>query len=152
MMNKVTFFWNDRQDGAVHRGLSANDVLLFDELTEGGAEPDPALNWYVDIDCTSRSISKIPHEIREWFLRLSPHINACFDALLQKLEVGADGGLYPFFQRKSVKAHPSVINIEIKGSAMQKIRAADIARRLSKVRNSWETELRQLPESDYVQA
>lgn len=149
-MKHAIFFWNARLDGGVHLGLAANEDVLFDDLREGSGEPDPALIWYVDIFCESRSMPKSPSEIRNWFLQLSPHINRCFDALVKKLEIGVDGGLYPFSQRAKVKGLPAVISIEIEGSAMQKIRASDIASYLESVRKTWETELRQLPEAEPV--
>lgn len=151
-MNKVVFFWNDRMDGGVHFGLVANDVLLFDELKDGSGESDPALNWFVDIKCESKSLPKGAAEIRNWILNLAPQINQALDALASKLEVGTDGDISPFSIKTKVSAHPASVHIEVKGSALRTIRETQIAGHIMKVKKSWERELRRLSEVNPILA
>src|SRR3984893_12045520 len=123
-MHSVTFFKNVRKVGVVHVGVEANGLLLFDDLREGPGDPDPALDWYLDIQCESQTVSDSFEEIRAWFLGLSASINAALEALAQKLEIGMDGGVFPFQQKTQIRSHtPDAVDLEIKGSAIRSIRA-----------------------------
>ncbi len=145
-MHSITFFKNVRKDGGMHIGLEADGVLLFDDLQEGPSEPDPALDWYLDIQCESKKIPESSENIRNWLLGLSPGINGALDELVKKLEIGADGGIHPFQQKTQIRSTSSdPINLEIKGSAIRSIRAPDIANYIREFRDSWQKELVGLP-------
>src|SRR6266478_690115 len=127
-MHSITFFKNVRKDGGIHVGLEADGLLIFDDLREGPSDPDPALNWYLDIQCETQKIPESSENIRNWLLGLSLGINGALDELAKELEIGMDGGVYPFHQKTQIRSNSSdAINLEIKGTAIRSIRAPEIA-------------------------
>ena len=145
-MHSITFFKNVRKDGGIHVGLEADGLLVFDDLREGPSEPDPALDWYVDIQCQSPKVPDTADGIKTWLLGLSSAINAGLDELDRKMEIGMDGGLFPFQYKTQIrKNRANVVNLEIKGSAIRSIRATEIAKYIREFRDSWEKELAALP-------
>ncbi len=66
-------FKNVCKDGGMHIGLEADGVLLFDDLQEGPCEPDPALDWYLDLPCETKKVPDSSENIRNWLLGSARH-------------------------------------------------------------------------------
>ncbi|MCI0642925.1 MAG: hypothetical protein L0Y72_24805 [Gemmataceae bacterium] len=151
-MSEATFFWNARVDGGIHVGLEADGALLFEDFRNVPEEADPVLNWYVDIVCQSRSMPDSPRGIREWLLELGEEINKQLEVLAQKVAVGVDGGVFPFRHVAKIRHGPSMVRLEIRGSALLRKRTSEIAEHVRALKNSWQKELRRLPKAHAVRS
>ncbi|MCI0682748.1 MAG: hypothetical protein L0Y71_11665 [Gemmataceae bacterium] len=144
-MDKALYFKNVRQDGGVHVGFSVNDVMLYEDYRVNDEAPDPALIWYVDIECESSGVPRSPEEIRRWFAGRAGQIDQVFGELIAKMEIGVDADLVPFrVERKFEDSFGGVV-VRVSGSAMRRVRVPEVASYLQQTRDSWLQQLEELP-------
>lgn len=148
-MTTIAYFRNVCRDGGIHLGLYVDDDVLFENWKNQAEEPDPVLDWWIDVRCQTAEFPKNADQIRDWFLGLSGQINDALEKLAKQLDVGMDGGVIPFhFRSKVADAAGKPVEIEIKGAASARVRAPDVARQILDTRTSWQQDLAEAPSGD----
>ncbi len=140
-MDTLTFYHQVRQDHGRRTGIEfAGRELL--QAFEAGEDRDPALLWYVDIDCVGKNLPDNPDDARNWFLA-----NRKFfvDQLLRvaedQLDAGFDVELRPF--RVKVPG-PGGITVRIGISAVRRLVAREMAKNVRSLARNWPSLLKQL--------
>ena len=142
-MAKLVFFKNVRTDGGVRTGIEVDDHRYFHHFVDGRKPRDSALDWFVDIICEGRAIPKKPGELKAFLLQLGPYIRKGLQELAERLQAGLDEQPIPFSY--SVKPAPAGLKVTIKGSAIRRIRAEDIAKNLLHTLERLEQDIGSLP-------
>src|SRR5260221_10471744 len=91
-MHTITFFRQARLDGGIRTGVDVNGAVAWHHFQAAGEEYDPALVWYVDLECEG-SDSDLPDgkdQARQWLLDQAPIIQKGLRDLAEKLRIGFD--------------------------------------------------------------
>jgi hypothetical protein len=64
----LTFYHQVRADGGVRTGIETDGAEILHSFTPGGEEDDPALLWYVDVECEGANLPRDGLAARDWFL------------------------------------------------------------------------------------
>jgi hypothetical protein len=143
-MHTITFFRQARADGGIRMGIDINGALGWHHFQPGDEEYDPALVWYVDVECQgpNRDLPEGREKAKQWLLDRAPIIKAGLCALADKLRLGFDAE-EPDYEQDIVGAPPRVTMMVI-CSAVRRIDARRIAKILKQIATDWEDLLGQL--------
>ncbi len=93
-MSSIVFFRQARMDGGIRTGIDVDGAGW--EYYEGGSEEyDPALIWYVDLRAQGDHLPGSLEDARQWLLDQESLVNATYQQLVERLEVGMDPDVWP---------------------------------------------------------
>ena len=145
-MAEMTFYKQVRQDDGVRVGLTIDGVHRFMDFRPGPGEPDPALNWYLDVRCAGPNVPEDPEQARQWLLDNGPAVKETLNRLADELRAGMDADIYPL--SRPVPNPPAGATVRIVCSAVRRTTALDIADRLRETAGEWDSLLRGLTRFD----
>jgi len=141
-MNRISFYRQARSDGGVRSGVDVNGGQAWSIFEPGAGDPDPALEWYVDIEWSGSSLPTDADEAKALLLAQEPRVSAACEALASRLEVGIDAEPAPFTQ--SFDAGLSGVKAGVYCSAVHRVSGRDMGRNLKFIGTSWSRLLKQL--------
>jgi hypothetical protein len=89
-MPKIAFYHQQRFDGGVRAGLGVDDQTVLHRFEPGREPSNPALEWYVDVIVTGRSLPTSSDEARDWLIEHADFIRRGMGKAAEQLEVGLD--------------------------------------------------------------
>jgi hypothetical protein len=143
-MPKIAFYHQQRFDGGVRAGLGVDDQTVLHRFEPGREPSNPALEWYVDVIVTGRSLPTSSDEARDWLIEHADFIRRGMGKAAEQLEVGldTDDDAWPF--RWKLGGGPRGVEAFAIVSAVRRLDEGQLARRLQQVADQWEDSLRQL--------
>jgi hypothetical protein len=144
-MSRLVFYKHVREDGGVHTGIELNGVTTFEIFEIEGEEYDPALTWYVEIDCEGDTLPNSATGALLWLLDQTAVIRAALEQLAERLRVGLDYDSYPFHW--PIANAPPGVTMKVVCDAARRRVGLDIAKLIAEVAGQWEAILRRLPEA-----
>ncbi|MEZ6233191.1 MAG: hypothetical protein R3B68_03280 [Phycisphaerales bacterium] len=98
-MAKIEIYRQKRVDGGIRTGFSVDGARLLQHLQAGSPEPDPALEWFIDIRCTVRGKGPASEsEAQTWLTEHSEFLRDALRAAADDIPVGIDADLWPHIQ------------------------------------------------------
>lgn len=95
-MAQIEIYRQQRADGGIRTGLEVGGEQLLQSFEPGKGEPDPAIEWYVDIRCKARG--KGPRTSAEAMAWLSAHselLRTALERAADRVPVGTDPSVWP---------------------------------------------------------
>src|SRR5438445_6610645 len=108
-MDKVTFYYQKRQDGGLRAGVDFNGDRVLERF-EPGPQEEPrnsALLWFVDLRCAGEGLPSEPEELRKWFLDRSKPIQSALRQLAKDLAAGIESD-WPLKRDVNVPGSPPI--------------------------------------------
>lgn len=126
-MAEVSIYCQQRRDGGMRFGVAVDKATLLHFFRPASLEPDPALDWWIDIVVVSSSLPSHPDSLREWLLANIGALKKAIEATAQKLASGVDTGMEPF--QSEYKSGPD-LSFQMYVSAVRALAGRQIAERL----------------------
>ena len=131
-----------RVDGGIRTGISIDGLDILETYQMGRAEEDPALLWFVDVRAVGKDLPTDPIKIRDWFLSMAPTLEAAFNELADRVEVGFDCDVMPL--QWQVPHAPVGVRIVIVSSVIHRLMGREMAAILRDIGKRWEEIVRSL--------
>jgi hypothetical protein len=148
VMASIIYFKQAREDGGVRTGVELDELTYFETFENEAAEPDPTLQWWMDIRCKIDAPIHAPEEARRWLLDHAEFIKSGSKQLAEKLSAGVDRDYWPL--QWEIPNPPPGVRARIVCSVSRRITGREISKVLLQVADRWEQEIRTLPTSQAV--
>jgi hypothetical protein len=136
-MDNVTLYYQERVDGGTRTGLEANDGTLLESFHGGADEPDPLLLWYVDVQCRGEfGVLTSSEAGREWLRKYGSYVRKALQLAADQLGAGLDVEFEPWTWE--VPDMPAELSAKIVISAMRRVAALEVAKKLRKLVSDWD--------------
>jgi hypothetical protein len=136
-MSTITFYRQARQDGGVRTGIEIDRNTVLARFDAGGEDADPALLWYVDVECKGKSLPSDAGGARDWLIANRKAIQSALNQLAAEVAVGIDAEAWPL--HRVVPGIPGGIQVRISCSAIRRLQARDISQVLRGISTRWES-------------
>jgi hypothetical protein len=134
-MPKISFYRQKRVDGGVRTGVEVNDNTVLSSFASGDLKnEDPALLWYVDVDCQGRQLPADCEEARQWLGDHKKEIATLIESLAEKLRAGKDHNQWPVYIEKAVRG----VKVRVSCSAVRRMEARNLASILGNIAEKWD--------------
>lgn len=140
-MSTITFYRQARQDGAVRTGIEIDRNTVLARFDASDSEADPALVWYVDVECTGKSLPDDSDGARNWLLSHEQAIAKGLNDLANEAAVGTDADAWPL--QRTLRAGRG-IQVRIKCSAVRRLEGREIAAVLKDIAAQWKSRVGQM--------
>lgn len=145
-MSSIVFFRQARMDGGIRTGIDVDGAGW--EYYEGGSEEyDPALIWYVDLRAQGDHLPGSLEDARQWLLDQESLVNATYQQLVERLEVGMDPDVWPL-KVENVQTFPGSFLAAV-CSCMRRISARQMSTTVQEIADGWKEYLRRLPQMQH---
>jgi hypothetical protein len=141
-MRKLSFYRQERRDRGIRTGIEIDGDVVLHSFEEGEGEPDPSLLWYIDIRCEGDRLPADPEKARRWFLDHAEVIRAGIKLLAEEIGAGVDHGGWPL--RWTMPKGPRGVRVEVAVSAVRRLEAMGMAKKLADIAEHWEERLEKL--------
>src|SRR5438105_3447 len=96
-MPSIHFFRQLRRDGGIRTGVDVEDETVLWRFHPGRhrGDPDPAIEWYVDVRCQGPRLPHDPEGARDWLLKNGRAIHAALEAVAESIPAGVDPSDWP---------------------------------------------------------
>jgi hypothetical protein len=142
-MATIWYYKNVRYDGGVRTGIDINGERILHRFINSSEDEDPALLWFVDVECDGAELPTDPDAARNWLLAQIPTIQQRMNEVADHFEVGIDGLSAPYVKSWSDPANG--VTIRIRCSAIHRLVGVDFSRRLREVATDMESDVQSLP-------
>ena len=142
-MPVITFYRQERRDGGVRTGIEVAGHAAFQRFDEAHIDSDPALLWYVDVQCAGNGVPKESEKAREYFLQNAAMIKEHLRLLASEIPAGIDPGDLPLQRNFAMRGR---VKGMISCSAVQRLAAKEIAVKLFDIAGDWEGMIEKLSE------
>lgn len=149
-MDKVIFYYQERQDGGTRTGLEGNDASLLESFQAGSDERDPLIVWYVEVECHGEfgDLAALGAG-REWLYRYGGGVRKALQSAANRLGAGLDVELEPW--KWDVPDMSETISATVVVSATRRLAALEVAKKLRTLDMDWDRLIQRLQDSDAVQ-
>lgn len=151
-MRTITFFRQARIDGGIRMGIDVDGATLWHHFQPGSEDYDPALVWYVDLECEGpdNDLPEDKDNVRKWLQDQAPVIKSGLGELSEKLRIGFDSA-EPVYEQP-ISGAPPRITMTLFCSAVRREDARKISSILEETAAEWESLLRRLTPAEEVAA
>jgi hypothetical protein len=97
-MTDINCYRQLRRDGGIRMGVDVDGEIKLSHFQQGRrtrSNPDPALEWYVDVRFKGSRLPVEPELVREWLLKHEPSVSAATEELAASLPAGLDPDDWP---------------------------------------------------------
>lgn len=141
-MPRISFYIQERLDGGVRTGVEVNGDTALGRFKPGRSnEPDPALQWYVDVRCSGARLPSEGEAARGWLIRNSAKVTGALKVAAAQIHAGIDPGDWPFRYEVTDRTGTRIL---ISCSATLNLSARKLAGVLKKLGDNWEKTLENL--------
>lgn len=95
-MSTITFFHNERIDGARRTGLVVDGRRLWERFAPGNEDRDPALRWYVDVIWESSTPPETEQKALKWIADQCDTLHTVLNLAADQLSSGIDADAGPW--------------------------------------------------------
>ncbi len=138
----ISFYRQRRRDGDLRMGLEVSGDTVAQQFIEGSDEPDPAIEWFLDVRAQGNRLPRSALGIEKWFRDHAAVIRTGLRALADQLPAGIDADSWPL--QWPIPGAPAAIKLHIVCSAIRRSRALAISDQLRDTADHWEDYLNQL--------
>jgi hypothetical protein len=141
-MAKVAFYLQQRKDGGIRTGLDIDGERVASRLQSapGSQEPDPALDWYVDVVLKGPAVPGTVGKALDWLSKHEAQIRTSIEAMAASIPAGVDAGEWPVRYPFRIGAVLGTIAC----SAVRRVTAQRLAAVLRDVAENWDAHLASL--------
>jgi hypothetical protein len=134
-MPQITFYHQERVDGAIRTGLDCDGSTILERFEPGSPEWDSALLWFVDVRLTGESLpTGSPEEVREWLSHLESAIAQGLYRVADEISVGIDKE-WPI--KRALALNVVGVEAEVAGSCTNRMTGRDFAEKLRNIGDHW---------------
>lgn len=136
-MPSISFFRQLRRDGGIRTGVDVDGDTVLSQFEAGQRidEPDPSLEWYVDVRCDGARLPHTPEAARQWLLRAEAPIRNALEAMAASVPAGIDQGPWPI--KHKFRIGSGAARGEVVCSAVRRVSAQNVADVLRNVAKHW---------------
>lgn len=139
-MHTITFYRQARNDGGIRTGVEVDGATAAAHFEKGRTPSDPALLWYVDVQCSAKRLPTDPDAAQQWLVEHRDAIVKVIAALAEKVPAGYDPDDWPLRLSRTIGG----VNIRVSCSAVRRQDARQIARILDDIATHWSDRLQSL--------
>jgi hypothetical protein len=132
-MPTIGFYRQVRVDGGVRTGIDIDGDAVLQRFDPGAGDDDPALLWYVDIDCNGESLPDSAEDARQWLIDNAGRIVRELSDAADQLEIGADDSWRPW--RRT--ATEGGVQVEVSCMAVRRLANRRLGRHVRELADSW---------------
>jgi hypothetical protein len=147
LLDGLTFFRQEREDGGVRTGIMLGMATVFERFEIDGEEFDPSLIWSVDLRCSGSGLPRAANEAREWLLAHETVVRDGFLRYADQLHAGVDPTGISLLEWSDFQDLPPDISMKIVCGAQRRIDALYLASRVEFVGEHWVELIRGLESS-----
>ena len=147
LLEGLTFFRQEREDGGVRTGIMLGMSTIFERFEIDGEEFDPSLIWSVDLRCQGPSLPRDSNVAREWLLSHETLIRDGFRRYADQLQAGVDQTGISLLEWSNFQNPPPGVAMKIVCGTQRRIDALNLARQIEFVGDHWVELIRGLESS-----
>ena len=118
-MTTLTLYHQVRVDGGERTGIEVSGLEVMHFFQEGSGEHDPALLWWVDLECAGQRLPTDAVGARAWFTKNQSFFVAALSQIADaQLNAGFDVDVRPY--DKSFDSGPDESRVRIAISAIRR--------------------------------
>lgn len=149
IMDKLTFYRQQRFDGGVRNGVDYNGASLLESFESGtGEHEDPALDWFIDIRFSGLNLPHEPETARKWLASVEDAVRMTLELVANRLQIGLDDHAMP----DETVAPDSIEGVEMRVvvSCTNRTTGQNIAHSIRDLKENWHHYLAQLQDESTV--